>query len=24
LSADQDFKRVYKNCMRNRGHNIID
>lgn len=24
LSADQDFKKVYKNCMRNRGHNVID
>lgn len=24
LSADQEFKRAYKNCMRNRGHNVID
>ena len=24
LSADQEFKRIYKNCMRNRGHNVLD
>ena len=24
LSSDQNFKRIYKNCMRNRGHNVID
>ncbi len=24
LGAEDDFKRSYQNCMRNRGHNVID
>ena len=24
LSAEETFKRSYQNCMRNRGHNVID
>lgn len=24
LSAEEQFKRSYQNCMRNRGHNVID
>lgn len=24
ISGDDDFKRAYTNCMRNRGHNIIN
>lgn len=24
ISADEQYKRAYSNCMRNRGHNVID
>jgi hypothetical protein len=24
LSAEERFKRTYENCMRNRGHNVLD
>ncbi|HZP40806.1 MAG TPA: glycine zipper family protein [Candidatus Binatia bacterium] len=24
LSAEERFKRVFRNCMRNRGHNVLD
>lgn len=24
INADEQYKRAYKNCMRNRGHNVID